>query len=82
MVEETLAELRSQCAPFSESETLVFPESQKTPESLFLRKTPKRPVKHPEDECTHNLVLFQKLLETQTGTRVRKRKSYSPESPW
>ena len=32
LVEETLAELTSQCAPFSESEALVFPESQKSPE--------------------------------------------------
>ena len=59
LVEETLAELTSQCPPFSESETLAFPEIQKSPESLFLRKnlstpelpsaqppTPKRPVKH------------------------------------
>ena len=62
--------------PFSESETLVFPETSNSPESLFLRKslstpeipsaqppTPKRPVKHPADECTHNLVLFQNLLK-------------------
>ena len=27
LVEETLAELTTQCAPFSESETLVFPET-------------------------------------------------------
>ena len=60
LVEETLAELTSQCAPFCESETLVFSETRKPPESLFLRKrlstqelpssqppTPKRPVKHP-----------------------------------
>ena len=66
-----LAELTSQCPPFSESEILVFTE---TPESLLLGKnlsspellsaqpiTPKRPVKHPGDECTHNLVLFQNL---------------------
>ena len=70
-VEETLAELTNQCPPFSESETLVFPGTPKSPDSLFLRKTlstpeipsaqpptPKRPVKHPGDECTHNLVLF------------------------
>ena len=76
LVEETLAELTSQCPPFSESETLVFPETQKSPESLFLRKslstpelpsaqppTPKRPVKHPGGECTHNLLLFQNLLK-------------------
>ena len=25
--------------------------------------TPKRPVKHPRDKCTHNLVLFQNLLK-------------------
>ena len=25
--------------------------------------TPKRPVKHPGDECTHNLVLFQNLMK-------------------
>ena len=76
LVEETLAELTSHCAPFSESETLVFQESQKSSESLFLRKslstperpsaqplTPKKPVKHPGDKCTHNLVLFQNLLK-------------------
>ena len=68
LVEETLEELMSQYPPFSESETLVFPETQKSPKSLFLRKslstpelpfaqpaTSKRPVKHPGDECTHNL---------------------------
>ena len=68
LVEETLADVTSQCPPFSESETLVFSKIQKSPESLFLRKsfstpelpsaqpaTPKRPVKHPGDECTHNL---------------------------
>ena len=66
----------SQCPPFSESGTLAFPETQKSPESLFLREslstpelpssqppTPKRPVKHPADKCTHNLVLFQNLLK-------------------
>ena len=76
MVEETLTKLTSQRLPFSESETLVFPEIQKSLESLFLRKslstlgppsaqpaTPKRPVKHPGDECVHNLVLFQNLLK-------------------
>ena len=76
LVEETLAKLTNQCASFSESETLVFPESQKFPKSLFLRKsvstpelpsgqppTPKKPVKHPGDKCTHNLVLFQNLLK-------------------
>ena len=58
------------------SETLVFHETQKSRESLFLRKslstpelssaqppTPKRPVKHPGDERTHTLVLFQSLLK-------------------
>ena len=63
LVEETLAELTSQCAQFSKSKTLVFPETQKPLESLFLRKslstpelpsaqppTPKRPVKHPGHE--------------------------------
>ena len=91
LTEETLAELTSQCTPFSESETLVFPESQKCQESLFLRKslstpelssaqppTPKRPVKHAGDECTHNLVLFQKLLkkmeETKQFTKSTERK--------
>ena len=57
-------------------ETLVIPKTRKSPESLFLRKslstpelpsaqptTPKRFVKHPGDECTHNLVLFQNLLK-------------------
>ena len=69
LAEETLAELTGQCAPLSESETLVFPKSQKSPESLLLRKSlstpelpsaqppkPRRPVKHPGDKCTHNLV--------------------------
>ena len=40
LVEET------QCAPFSESEALVIPETQKILESLFLRKilsTPELP---------------------------------------
>ena len=76
LVEETLAKLTSQCASFSGSETLVFPDTPKSQESLFLRKTlstpelpsaqppmPKRPVKHTEDECTHNLVLFQNFLK-------------------
>ena len=76
LVEETLAKLKSQCSPFSESETLVFPETQKSTESLFLRKslstlelpsaqqtTPKRPVKHAGDEFTHNLVLFHNFLK-------------------
>ena len=75
LVEEILGELTSPCAPFSESETLVIPENQKYPESLFLRKslstpelppaqppTPKRTVKHVGDDCTHNLVLFQNLF--------------------
>ena len=38
LVEETVAELTSQGHPFSKSETLVFPEIQKSSESLFLRK--------------------------------------------
>ena len=46
------------------------------PGIIFLRKslstpelpsaqspTPKRPVKHPGDECTYSLVLFQNLLK-------------------
>ena len=32
LVEETLAQLTSQYVPFSESENLVFPETQKSPE--------------------------------------------------
>ena len=40
--------------------------------------TPKRPVKHPRDKCTHNLVLFQNLLkkmeEIKRFTRLTKRK--------
>ena len=40
--------------------------------------TPKRPVKHPGDECTHNLVLFQNLLkemeEIKRFTRSTERK--------
>ena len=47
LVEETLAELTGQCAPFAESETLVIPETQNSPESLFLQKSlsaPERPV--------------------------------------
>ena len=39
LVEETLAELTDQNPPFSESETLVFAGTQKSPESLFLRKS-------------------------------------------
>ena len=59
LVEEAASELTNQCPPFSESETLVFPETPKSPELLFLQKslstpeipsaqppTPKRPVKH------------------------------------
>ena len=82
LVEETPAELTSQCAPFSESETLVFPESQKSTKSFFLPKSlstpefpsvqpqmPKRPVKHRGDECTHNLVLFQNLLKEMEGIK-------------
>ena len=76
LVEEIPAELTNQYTPFFESDTLVFPESPKSTESLFLRKslstpelpsaqppTPKRTVKHPGDKCTHNLVLFQSLLK-------------------
>ena len=76
MVEETLVELTNKCPPFSESETLVFLETQKSPESLFLGQSlstsetssakppsPKRNVKHSGDECTHNLVLFKKYSE-------------------
>ena len=53
----------------------VFPETQKSPKSWFLRKsfstpelpsaqppTPTRPVKHPGDKYAHNLNLFQELL--------------------
>ena len=36
LVEETLTKLTSQYTPFPGSETLVFPESPKFPESLFL----------------------------------------------
>ena len=74
LVEEALAELTNQCPPFSESKTLVFSEIPKSSKPLFLRKnlsnpeissaqppTPKIPVKHRGDECTHNLVLFQNL---------------------
>ena len=88
-VEETLVELTSQCTPFSESETSVFPGSQKSPEPLFLRKnlstpelpsaqppTSKRPVKHTGDKCTHNLVLFQNLLKEMEEI---KRFTKSPE---
>ena len=79
LVEKTLTEFTSQCPSFFESETLVFPETQKSTKSLFLRKsliipeppsaqpaTLKKPVKHPGDECTHNLVLFQDLLKRFT----------------
>ena len=56
LVEETLAELTSQCAPFSASKTLVFPESEKSPESLFLRKslsTPELPFAQPQRQETN-----------------------------
>ena len=43
LVEETVAELTSQGHPFSKSETLVFPEIQKSPESLFLRRRLRNP---------------------------------------
>ena len=39
LVQETLAELTDQNPPFSESETLVFAGTQKSPESLLLRKS-------------------------------------------
>ena len=77
-----LAELTSQCAPNSESVTLVFRESQKSAESLFLSNswstpklpsaqppTPKRLVKQPRGECTHNLVLFQNFLKEMEEIR-------------
>ena len=38
LVEEILVELSSQSAPFSESETLVIPKTQKFPESFFYEK--------------------------------------------
>ena len=54
----------------------MLSESKKSPESSLLRKslstpelpfaqppTSKKPVKHPGDECTHNLVLFQNHLK-------------------
>ena len=64
MVGETLAELTSQYAQFSESETLVVRETQKSRENHLQKRlsnpespssqppTPKRPVRHPGDECT------------------------------
>ena len=74
-IEDILAELANQYPPFSESEALVFPETENSPESLFLRKclstpetpsaqppTAERTVKHPGDKCTHYLDLFQNLL--------------------
>ena len=39
LVEETLTELTSQSPPFSESETLVFPETQKSRNHCFYKKT-------------------------------------------
>ena len=70
-----LTKFTSQYAPFSEFESLAFPETQKSLKSLFLRKsfstpelpstqplTPKRPVKHLGDDCTHNLVLYQNIM--------------------
>ena len=85
LVEETLFEFTSQYAPFSESQTLAFPETQKFLKSLFLLKsfsvselrsaqppTPEEPVKHPGDECTHNLVLFQNLLRDGRNKTVYK----------
>ena len=38
LVEETLTELTSQSPPFSESETLVFPETQKSRNHCFYKK--------------------------------------------
>ena len=85
LTEETLAKLKSQCALFSESEALVFPETPKFPELLFLRKnlstpeipsaqppTPKRTVKYRRDECTHSLILFQNLKEMEEIKRFTK----------
>ena len=76
LVEDAPAKLTRQCALFSESEALVFPETPKSLELLFLRKslstpelasaeppTSKRPLKHTGDECTNNLVLFQTSLK-------------------
>ena len=85
LVADTLAKL------YESLFNLVFPESQKSPKSLFLRKslstperpsaqplTPKKPVKHPGDKCTHNLVLFQNLLnkmeEIKRFTKSNERK--------
>ena len=90
LVVETLAELTNQCPPFSESENSVFPETQNFLESLFLRKslsipeipaaqplTPKWPVKHAGDECTHNSVLFQNFLK-----EIEEIKRFTKSSEW
>ena len=103
LVEETLFEFTSQCAPFSESETLAFPETEKSLKSLFLLKSfsaselrsaqppmPEGPVKHPGEECTHNIVLFQNLLRdgrNKTGykvdwAKVRRALNGTPEYFW
>ena len=50
--------------PKKSSESLFLRKSLSTPElSSAQPPTPKRPVKHPGDERTHNLVLFQSLLK-------------------
>ena len=71
--------------PSCPNQRLVFPESQKSPESSFLRKslstpeppsaqpqTPKRPVKNPGNECRHHLVLFKNLKEMEEIKRFTK----------
>ena len=80
--EKTPAEFTSQCVPFSESVTLVIPETQKSSESLFLRKSlstpellstqppmPQWPVKHLEDDWKHNIALLPNLMKEMEETK-------------
>ena len=72
LVEETNRTHKS-ISPFFWVRDFSFSRNPKIPQSLFLQKSlstpelpsaqPPTPVKHPGDECTHNLVLFQNLLK-------------------
>ena len=78
LVAETQSEITCQCVLFSQSETLIIPETQKSLACitlLFLRgslnapelpsgqsSTTKRSAKHLENSCTCDLAHFQKFL--------------------
>ena len=86
LVEKTQSEITIQCSRFSQSETLIIPETQKFPECatwLFLRENlntlelpsaqlsmAKRAVKHLEDVCTHKLAYFQIFFEVDGRSKT------------